>query len=69
MVKEGQEHNIGEIGAGLGVRLPMRKGKSVINVAVGYSHFGESALLQRDCVTIGVSLGSCESWFVKRKYN
>ena len=69
MVKEGQEHNIGEIGAGLGVRLPMRKGKSVINVAVGYSHFGESALLQRDCFTIGVSLGSCESWFVKRKYN
>ena len=58
-----------EIGVGVGVRLPIRKGRSVINLAAGYSHFGEESMLVRDCYTIGVSLGSCESWFVKRKYN
>lgn len=58
-----------EIGAGIGVKLPMRKGKSVINLAAGYSHLGQKSLMVRDCFVVGVSLGSCESWFVKRRYN
>lgn len=65
----GQHYRLDEIGGGVGISLPMRKGRSVLNLAVGYSSFGSSDLLRRDCVTVGVTVGSCERWFVKRKYN
>ena len=61
--------SLDEIGCGLGVALPMRKGRSVLNLSVGYSSFGTIDLLRRDCFTVGLSVGSCERWFVKRKYN
>lgn len=61
--------SIDEYGLGIGVTLPMRKGRSAIHLAAGYSRYGQSDLLVRDCMTVGVSFGSCESWFVKRKYN
>ena len=60
---------IDEYGLGVGVTLPMRKGRSAIHLAAGYSRFGQSDLLVRDCMTVGISFGSCENWFVKRKYN
>lgn len=60
---------IDEYGLGLGVTLPMRKGRSAIHLAAGYSRFGTSDLLMRDCMTVGISFGSCENWFMKRKYN
>jgi len=60
---------IDEYGLGVGVTLPMRKGRSAIHLAAGYNRFGKSELLVRDCLSIGISFGSCESWFVKRKYN
>ena len=47
----------------------MRKGRSVLNLSLGYSSFGTSELLRRDCLTVGLSIGSCERWFVKRRYN
>lgn len=58
-----------EIGCGVGFALPMRKGRSVLNISAGYSSFGNIDLLRRDCFTVGLSVGSCERWFVKRKYN
>ena len=60
---------INETGCGLGFRFPMRKGRSVLTVNVGYSSMGTADLLRRDVVTFGISVGSCERWFVKRKYN
>lgn len=60
---------IDEYGLGVGVTLPMRKGRSAVHLAAGYSRFGSSDLLVRDCLTVGISFGSCENWFVKRKYN
>lgn len=60
---------IDEYGAGLGAAFPMRKGRSVLNVTVGYSSMGSVDILRRNCFTFGISVGSCESWFVKRKYN
>lgn len=62
-------YRLDEIGGGLGFALPMRKGQSVLNLSVGYASFGTAELLRRDCLTIGLSLGSCEHWFAKRKYN
>lgn len=58
-----------EWGLGFGVTLPMRKGKSLLNISAAYSSFGSVDLLRHNCFTIGLSVSSCESWFVKRKYN
>jgi hypothetical protein len=60
---------INEIGGGVGFRFPMRKGRSVLMLALGYSSIGTVDLLRRDVFTVGISIGSCERWFVKRKYN
>lgn len=65
----GVDHIINEWGLGLGATLPMRKGSSLLTLSVGYSSLGDKALLQRDCITFGISVSSCERWFVKRKYN
>ena len=66
---DGQEQVINEWGFGLGATLPMRKGRSLMTLSFGYRSFGNKDLLQRNCFTIGISVSSCERWFVKRKYN
>lgn len=63
------QYELNEWGLGIGIMLPMRKGRSVVNVSAAYSSFGTVDLLRRDVFTIGISVGSCESWFVKRKFN
>ena len=66
---DGTEYKLDEWGVGLGCSLPMRKGRSVLNISASYSSFGTVDLLRRDLFSIGISVGSCESWFVKRKFN
>ena len=63
------QYELNEWGVGVGITLPMRKGRSAVNVSAAYSSFGTADLLRRDVFTIGISVGSCESWFVKRKFN
>jgi len=63
------EEVLNEWGLGMGVSLPMRKGKSVLTLSCNYSSFGTPDLLRQNAFTIGMSVSSCESWFVKRKYN
>ena len=64
-----QSEVIDSWGGGLGATLPMRKGRSLLTLSVGYSSFGKKNLLQRECITFGISVSSCERWFVKRRYN
>lgn len=66
---DGRDYSLNEWGVGLGASLPMRKGRSVLNISASYSSFGTTDLLRRDVFSIGISVGSCESWFVKRKFN
>lgn len=66
---DNRDFRLDEWGVGLGFSLPMRKGRSVLNISAAYSSFGTIDLLRRDVFTIGISVGSCESWFVKRKFN
>ncbi len=66
---DGNDYNLNEWGVGVGMSLPMRKGKSLLNISAAYSCFGNVDPLMRNCFTLGISIGSCESWFVKRKYN
>lgn len=68
-LSDGNEYILNEWGVGIGMSLPMRKGRSVINISASYSQFGTTDLLRRDLFSIGISVGSCESWFVKRKFN
>lgn len=60
---------VNEYGGGLGFTLPMRKGRSILRLDLTYSRMGEVSLLQRDCLSIGLSLSTSDRWFVKRKYN
>lgn len=65
----GRQEVIDAWGLGFGATLPMRKGRSMLTLSVGYRSFGNKDLLQRESLTFGVSVSSCERWFVKRKYN
>lgn len=66
---DGNDYCLNEFGMGAGLAFPMRKGQSVMNLSIHYAHYGSLSPLMRNSVTIGISVGSCESWFVKRKYN
>ena len=66
---DGVDHRVDQWGAGAGVSLPMRKGRSLLSLSVGYNCLGDPNLLQRNTVTFGIAVSSCERWFVKRKYN
>ena len=65
----GQEQVINEWGFGLGATLPMRKGRSLLTLSFGYRSYGNKNLLQRNSISIGISISTCERWFMKRKYN
>ena len=65
----GAEQVVNEWGGGIGASLPMRRGRSLLTVSVGYSSLGNKDLMQRNCVTLGIAVSSCERWFAKRKYN
>lgn len=63
------DERIDEYGAGLSFMFPIRKGRSRIQLSTAYSSMGTNDLLRVECFTIGLTLSSCEQWFVKRKYN
>ena len=63
------ERRVDQWGVGAGFTLPMRKGRSLLTLSVGYSSMGDKDIMQRECVTFGIAVSSCERWFVKRKYN
>lgn len=65
----GKENVIDEWGCGLGATLPMRKGRSLLTLSVGYRSLGTKDILQRNSLTFGIAVSSCERWFVQRKYN
>lgn len=65
----GQNQRMDEWGVGVGMTLPMRKGRSLFTLSVGYSSLGTKDVVQRNSLTFGMAVSSCERWFVKRKYN
>ena len=69
LILNGREEVVNEWGFGLGATLPMRKGRSLLTLSVNYSSLGSKDLLQRNVLTFGIAVSSCERWFVKRRYN
>ena len=65
----GTTRSLGERGIGAGASLPMRKGKSLLTLSVGYNSLGSRDVLQHNTLTFGIGVSSCERWFFKRKYN
>lgn len=66
---DGIERIVDEWGVGAGITFPMRKGRSLLTLSVAYSSLGSADLLQRNTVSIGIAVSSCERWFAKRQYN
>ena len=66
---DGATQRIDEWGIGLGATMPMRKGRSLLTISLGYSSLGSRDVLQRNMMTLGIAVSSCERWFVKRKFN
>lgn len=65
----GSTVSVDEWGIGAGVLLPMRKGRSLLNISLGYSSLGSLDVLQRNCFSISIGVSSSEHWFFKRKYD
>lgn len=67
-LQDGKEQSINEWGFGIGTAFPMRKGRSALRLSASYSSMGSPDLLRHNYFVIGISVGSSDSWFVKRKY-
>ncbi len=65
----GVEQRLDAWGVGGGFTLPMRKGRSLLTISIGYNSLGNRDVLQHNTLTLGIAVSSCERWFVKRKYN
>jgi hypothetical protein len=65
----GEELRLDEWGIGAGLTMPMRKGRSLLTLSAGYTSLGSTDVLQRNTLTFGIAVSSCERWFFKRKYN
>lgn len=66
---DGQE--FASFGVSLGVGIPVRRTRSMINIGVQYGRVGalRKGQIQEDYFRIGVSFSSVETWFVKPKYD
>lgn len=63
------KERIDEWGAGLSLAFPIRKGRSRILLSAAYSNMGTRDLMRVECLSFGITLSSCEQWFIKRQYN
>ena len=64
-----RNYSFDEMGVGMAIAFPMRRGKSQVVLNFNYTTFGTLDILKSNCFMIGLTLNSCEQWFVKRKYN
>lgn len=64
-------HRLQSFGVSIGVGIPVRKSRSLINIGVQYGKTGSLNLgqIREDYMRIGVSFSSVETWFVKPKYD
>lgn len=64
-------HRLQSFGLSIGVGVPVRKSRSLINIGVQYGKTGSLNLgqIREDYMRIGVSFSSVETWFVKPRYD
>lgn len=63
--------NMAGFAINLGVGIPVRGTRSMINIGLEYGKAGneKKGQIREDCFKLGVSFSSVETWFVKRKYD
>jgi hypothetical protein len=64
------EQPYSEIGVSLGVGMPLKNSKSILNFVVEYGTRGtvNQNLVREDYLKIGLGLSVNENWFFKRKF-
>lgn len=64
-------HRLQSFGVSIGVGIPVRKSRSLINVGLQYGKTGSlnQGQIREDYMRIAVSFSSVETWFVKPKYD
>ncbi|MCM1169264.1 MAG: hypothetical protein NC324_04940 [Bacteroides sp.] len=64
-------HRLQSFGISVGVGIPVRKSRSLINIGLQYGKTGSLNLgqIREDYMRIGVSFSSVETWFVKPRYD
>ena len=64
-------NSLTSFGLSLGLGIPIRKSRSLINVGFQYGRIGvmNKGQIAEDYFRIGISLSSLETWFVKPKYD
>ena len=67
-LQDGKESSVNEWGIGAGVAFPMRKGRSALRLSLSYTSMGSPSMLRHNYFVIGLSMGSSDTWFLKRKY-
>ncbi|MDE7091131.1 MAG: hypothetical protein K2O53_05340, partial [Bacteroidales bacterium] len=65
------QKNLDGYALNLGVGIPVRRSRSMINVGLEYGHVGrlQAGQITENYFKIGVGFSSVETWFVKRKYD
>ncbi len=63
--------NLASFGVSLGLGIPVRRSRSLINIGFQYGKIGflGKGQIEEDYFRIGVSMSSMETWFVKPKYD
>lgn len=64
-------NNLISFGVSLGLGIPVKKSRSLINIGLQYGRIGFTGQgqIEEDYLRIGVSLSAWETWFVKPKYD
>ena len=63
--------NLAGYAINLGVGIPVRRSRSMINIGLEYGHAGslKAGQIAENYFKIGLGFSSVETWFVKRKYD
>ena len=64
-------NSLSSFGVSLGLGIPVRKSRSLINIGLQYGRIGfmGKGQIEEDYFRIGLSFSSVETWFVKPKYD
>lgn len=65
----GMFETMNDFGIHVGLSLPVRKMKSLINISFQWGSYGIKDILKKNYAQIGISLSTSDTWFKKQKYD
>ena len=64
-----QFETMNDFGIHVGMSVPVRKMKSLINISFQWGCYGTKDILKKNYAQIGLSLSTSDTWFKKQKYD